>query len=697
MKFSALLILIIAFTSCKTQDAQKMDQDHKYTNALIHESSPYLLQHAHNPVDWYPWGEEALKKAKDENKLMIISIGYAACHWCHVMEHESFEDSAVAQLMNDHFVSIKIDREERPDIDQIYMNAAQLTSGSGGWPLNAIALPDGRPVYAGTYYPKEHWIRLLEYMIDGYKNNQREFLSRAEQYEQGIQQMDQIAVNPNPPLFDVKHLNESFEVMQNDFDYEFGGRQGAPKFPMPAIYEFLLSYHHLTGNTQADDALTSTLNNLAFGGIYDHLGGGFARYAVDNKWLIPHFEKMLYDNGQLVSLYSHAYQHTKDPLYKKVVEETLEWINREMTSPEGGFYSSLDADSEGEEGKFYVWQKTEIDSILGEDAELFNDYYNVSENGNWEHKNILVRYENDQEVAEKWKISVEELNEKISVSKSRLMAARDKRVKPGLDDKQLTSWNALMLIGYLNAYNALGKEDYLNAALKNANFLVVNALQKDGRLNRNYKESKSAINGFLDDYSFTIEAFIRLYQTTFDISWLNKAHKLLQYCDEHFFDEVTGMYFYTSDLDPALITRKMETSDNVIPSSNSSMAIALFQLGHYLYKPEYIERSERMLNNVRDKILTQGSFFSNWALLETWIVGETYEVAIVGEDAIKFRNELSKHYLPNVLLLGSEKDENLELLKNKLIKDETYMYVCRNKTCKFPVQSIKDALKQLEK
>ena len=669
--------------------------EHKYTNALINESSPYLLQHAHNPVNWYPWGDEALQKAKEENKLLIISIGYAACHWCHVMEHESFEDTVVASLMNDNFVAIKIDREERPDIDQIYMNAAYITNGSGGWPLNAISLPDGRPVYAGTYYPKKNWMELLNYMVDGYQNRREEFENRAVQYEQGIKRYDQIAINPNSPQFDIQHLDEAFEVMQSNFDYNKGGRQGAPKFPMPSIYEFLLSFDQIKQNNLAQDAVTSTLDNIALGGIYDHLGGGFARYSVDANWLVPHFEKMLYDNGQLVSLYSHAYQKSNKPLYKKAVLETLEWVEREMTSAEGSFYSSLDADSDGEEGKFYVWQKADIDSFLTEDSKIFNDYYNVTERGNWEHKNILVRYETDQEVADKWNISTKDLEQLLSRSKSKLMIERDKRIRPGLDDKQLTSWNALMLKGYVDAYNTFGIDDYLTTAIRNAEFLSKNAMKSDGRLNRNYKDGKSVINAFLDDYSLTIEAFVSLYQATFDEQWLNKANTLLEYVNAHFYDETTGMYFYTSDLDPALITRKMEVSDNVIPGSNSSIAKSLFLLGTYLYNQQYIDRAELMLNNTRDQILTQASYYSNWALLETWFINKPFEIAIVGDDWQNLRKEFNQHFLPNALFLGGKDEGSLELLTNKAVEDETMIYVCKNKTCKLPVTTVEEAMRQM--
>ena len=669
--------------------------EHPHTNALIHESSPYLLQHAHNPVNWYPWGEEALNEAKKENKLLIISIGYAACHWCHVMEHESFEDTAVAELMNEKFVSIKVDREERPDIDQIYMNACNLITGRGGWPLNAIALPDGKPIFAGTYFPKEKWMEVLNQVHTYYSQNPEKAREYAEKVTAGINTMELIKVKAPESVFSIAGLDPVFDQFHSTIDFNKGGRAGAPKFPMPVNYEFLLSYYHLTKNKNALRAIEVTLDNIANGGIYDHIGGGFARYSVDADWHVPHFEKMLYDNGQLVSLYSEAYQLTKKRLYKERVYETIEWIEREMTSGEGGFYSSLDADSEGEEGKYYVWTEDEIKQLFGDDADLFIDYYDVRPNGNWEHgKNILRRIKDVEKIADKHSLPVEELKQKIGAMKKKAYKEREKRVRPGLDDKILTSWNALMLKGLADAYRVFGEKEFLEDAIRNAEFILEKAAHGK-KLNRNYKNGKSTINGFLDDYALTIEAFIALYQATFEERWLNQAKDWAEYTIEHFYDETSGMFYYTSDDHEDLIARKMEISDNVIPASNSVMAKCLYMLGQYYYLENYIDMSEQMLSNVKEDIEQHASYYANWAILQTWLASEPYEVAILGDNHEEVRQELDRHHLPDVFLLGGGTEGYLPLLKNKLVDGQTTIYVCRQKTCQLPVTSVDDALKQL--
>lgn len=691
--------LMLILNSCTGQVKQEKEDDnkHEFTNQLIHESSPYLLQHAHNPVNWYPWGEEALQKAKDENKMLIISIGYAACHWCHVMEHESFEDTAVANLMNKHFISIKVDREERPDVDQVYMNAAQLITGRGGWPLNALALPDGKPFFAGTYFPKNEWIKVLNYFVDIQKKNPASLTEQAEKVTQGIHSTENIPFRDEQSSFSMQDMDNTFNSWKTNIDFKKGGGNRAPKFPMPSIWEYVLHYSYLSENKDALQAVTTTLDNMAFGGIYDHVGGGFARYSTDVNWHVPHFEKMLYDNAQLVSLYSRAWQQTKNPLYKKVVYETIEFMEREMTSPEGGFYSSLDADSEGEEGKFYVWTKDEIEKELGEQAILFVDYYNVSKSGNWEHgKNILFRKQTDEEFAARHNIKVEDLNKTIANSKAALLKARNKRIRPGLDDKILTSWNALMLRGYVHAYRAFGEKGFLKAALKNADFLLENATTVDGGMTRNYKDGKSSIPAFLDDYAFVISAFIELYQATFDEQWLNKANELTGYTIEHFFDTSSGMFFYTHDDHSSLISRKMEVSDNVIPASNSEMAKNLFLLGTLLYNEKYVETAKQMLTNVQQEVHQNIYFYSNWGVVEAHFIHQPYEVAIVGKDFEVMRKEVDQHYLPHVLLLGGKNESNLELLENKLIEGQTTIYVCQEKVCKMPVTEVSKVLEQIK-
>lgn len=673
-----------------------MNEQHRYTNHLIHESSPYLLQHAYNPVDWYPWGSEALEKAKKEDKLLIISIGYAACHWCHVMEHESFEDTAVARMMNENFVSIKVDREERPDIDQVYMSACQLISGSGGWPLNAIALPDGSPIYAGTYFPKQQWLSVLQQVLHYYRTNPEKAGEYARQLKAGIQSVELISVKAPEATVTRKDLDTVFRHLIITQDFRKGGRQGAPKFPMPVNYEFLLMYHHYTGAEEALKAADVTLYNMRLGGIYDHLGGGFARYSVDAEWHVPHFEKMLYDNAQLVSLYSHAYQLTKKPLYRQAVYETLAWVEREMTSKENGFYASLDADSEGEEGKFYVFTAAEIKAILGSEAPLFMDYFDVTPRGNWEEeKNVLRRVKDEKKIAEHYAMSEDELARRIAALKEKVFREREKRIRPGVDDKMLTAWNALMLKGYVDAYRAFGEQRFSEKAIDNAGFILSKA-SKGNKLFRNYKNGKAAIDGFLDDYALAIQAFIALYEATFDEQWLQQAKAWTDYVIRHFHDGSSGMFFYTSDEHEALIARKMEISDNVIPASNSVMAKNLFILGQLYYNENYLALSRQMFHNVKADMLQHPSYYANWATLACWLAQEPFEIAIVGKAFKAIRQEFDAHFLPHALLLGGETEGTLPLLKNKLVEGQTTIYVCRNKTCTLPVTRVEEAMRQME-
>lgn len=698
MKPSPLLpfSLLLLIWACNAQTGNEPP----YTNALIHESSPYLLQHAHNPVDWNPWGEAALKKARDEDKLLLISIGYAACHWCHVMEEESFEDTTIARIMNEHFVPVKVDREERPDVDNVYMTACQMASdGSCGWPLNAFALPDGRPVWAGTYFPKGQWKDILEYFIKVYAEERDKLEAYAGRLAEGIQASGRPKPVEEEILFTEEEIGEVVEQFLNNIDFKKGGRPGAPKFPVPNTYEFLLQYHHLAGNEKALEAVTATLDNMANGGICDHLGGGFARYSTDADWKVPHFEKMLYDNAQLVSLYSKAWQVTKKERYREIVFQTLEFIGREMTSPEGGFYSSLDADSEGEEGKFYTWQKAEIDSILADErrSAVFCDFYQVKKGGNWEHTNVLYRKDNIEKILDEYKLSLDELNQLLAQARQKLFEARSRRVRPGLDDKILAGWNALMLQGYLDAYRAFGEQAFLDKALRSGQFITQNMLKDGYRLDRNYKDGRSSINAFLDDYAFTAHAFLSLYEATFDEQWLRRAEGLAQYALAHFRDEETGFFFYASALNPPLFARKMELEDNVIPSSNSAMARALRRLGTVLYEKEYLEASTRMLQAMAPRFTatTQPQYFSNWCALYADVAFPYYEIAIVGPDYQKLRGEMLARYLPNAVLLGGPDEGGLELLKGKLQGAETFIYVCKKNVCKLPARGVEEALEQM--
>lgn len=677
-----------------------MNSSKKYTNELIHETSPYLLQHAHNPVNWLAWNDQTLERAVREDKLILISIGYSACHWCHVMEHQSFEDEKVAQIMNDHFICIKIDREERPDIDQVYMMAVQLMTGRGGWPLNCFALPDGRPVYGGTYFPKEQWMHLLLNLADLYKHERNKMLDYATQLTEGVRLAELVKVNNKQETLTIEMLHQAYANWKPRFDTIEGGPDKAPKFPLPNNYLFLLRYAAaIKGSSQEEEVwkqLNLTLTKMAYGGIYDQLGGGFARYSVDHLWKVPHFEKMLYDNAQLVSLYSEAFQATKNPLYKQIVYGTLAFVERELMSPEGCFYSALDADSEGEEGRFYIWKKEELEEVLGEDMQLFTDYFNVNGEGLWEDEHyILLRKESDEVIANKYGLTELQLQEHISELKTRLLEVRNKRVRPGLDDKTLTSWNGLMLQAYVDAYNAFDEERFLKIAEQNAAFILNKQTQQDHRLNHNYKNGTSTINGYLEDYCFCIEAFISLYEATFNERYLLQADAWLQYSMLHFQDKKTGMFFFTSDQDTALISRKMELSDNVTPASNSSIAKSLFRLGHHLEKEAYLVLSRNMLNNVLAEITAYAEGYSNWGMLLLYLVQPFYEISIVGKSVEEKRKSFNKHYLPNKIFAGSSTEKELPLIKGRFVEGQTLIYVCSNNTCNAPVSETIEAIQQM--
>ncbi|HEX8549225.1 MAG TPA: thioredoxin domain-containing protein, partial [Cytophagaceae bacterium] len=696
--FNTILLISLGTLniSCGQQNKTvKHGEKSIHTNNLIHESSPYLLQHAHNPVNWYAWGKEALDKAKKENKPLIISIGYAACHWCHVMEHESFEDTAVANLMNKHFVAIKVDREERPDIDQIYMEAVQLLQESGGWPLNAFALPDGKPFYAGTYYTSAEWKNLLNKIQHAYTTQHGKVIDQAQSLTKGIRSQGIVrekAGNVDDQFRKEVYAN-TFPEWKSSIDWNLGGYNRAPKFPLPVGWDFLLQYHYFTGNQDALKAVRLTLDKMALGGIYDQIGGGFARYSTDKLWKVPHFEKMLYDNAQLVSLYSNVYKLTGSTLYKEVVEETLLFIERELMSPEGGFYASPNADSEGEEGKFYVWRKEEIHKLFDvKTAKLLVDYYQVTETGNWENKNNILHLKVPKDnFVTKNRLDPENFNKQLAQWKTTMLLARANRIRPSTDDKILTSWNALMLKGYIEAYNAFGKKEYLEKALANATFLEKNIVTKDGGLFRNYKGGKATIPAFLDDFALLAESYIQLYQTSFDIHWLQRAKSLMDHAIVHFYDEKSGMFYYTSDQDADLVARQMEITDNVIPSSNSVMALNLFFLGKLYDNSEYRNISQKMVDRVVADIPKGGVYYANWGKLLGLMANGVFEVAIVGSDALKQNQEMQHKYTPNAVFLGGEK-ENLPLLENKLQGHSTFIYICREKVCLMPLNDLQEAL-----
>ena len=692
IKLFYFLSLLLIITACEKKESKEM------SNNLINETSPYLLQHAYNPVDWNPWDSKYLDLAKKENKLVIISVGYSACHWCHVMERESFEDTIAAKLMNEKYISIKVDREERPDVDNVYMNAVQLMTGSGGWPLNVVTLPDGRPIWGGTYFSKDQWINALEQISKLYNDDPERLISYADQLEEGVKSLDIINLNETTPDFNLNIMQDYLNTWSTKFDMEYGGSKGMPKFMMPNNLHFLLKYSYQTENKEIQKFVELSLEKMAFGGVYDQVGGGFSRYSVDDKWHIPHFEKMLYDNAQLISLYSDAYKLTKNRLYKNVVYETIGFINSELKDSSGGYYSSLDADSKTdenvlEEGAFYVWTKEELIKVLKEKFTLFSDYYNINEFGYWEdNKYVLIRNQKGVEIASKYNISEDELNQLIQSCKSELIKVRNKRIKPRLDDKILSSWNGLMIKGFADSYKAFNEPDFLDAAVKNGEFIVKNLLQKDGQLLRNYKNNKGYINGYLEDYSAVISGFIALHEITLDDKWLKYSKKITDYVYNHFYNEETKMFYFTSDLDEKLLSRTVNFRDNVIPSSNSMMANNLFLLSHYFDNEYYLETAKSMLNNISPEFDLYPDGFSNWLDLMLKLSDSFYEVALVGENALIKASEINKKFKPNKLIIGSLTESDLPLLKNRYVNGDTFIYVCVKKACRLPVKTSEEAL-----
>ncbi len=662
-------------------------------NRLIHETSPYLQQHAHNPVDWYPWGEETLSKARAENKPIIVSIGYSACHWCHVMERESFEKEQVAQVMNAGFVCIKVDREERPDVDSIYMDALHAMGGRGGWPLNVFLMPDAKPFYGVTYLPPQNWVQLLQSVQNAFVNHHDELVKSAEGFANNmlIKESERYNLEGATTDFKVDDLHEMFETMKQHFDTEKGGMERAPKFPMPSIYKFLLRYYALTQNPEALRQVELSLNRIALGGIYDHVGGGWARYSVDADWFIPHFEKMLYDNGQLLSIYSEAYTLTKSELYKSRVYETVAWLEREMMSAENGFYSALDADSEGVEGKFYIWTQAELQQILEDDFVWFSKLYNIRAAGNWEHgyNHLHLTHLSKGEVGLDSDVYQNALQ--------KLFKARESRVRPGLDDKILASWNGLILKGLTDAYRAFGEEKFKELALKNAHFLKEKMTASNHQLWHSYKNGKATIVAFLEDYAAVIDGYIGLYQATFEEDWLDEALKLTAYVIENFYDVEDELFYFTDKNAEELIARKKEIFDNVIPASNSLMAHNLYTLGLIVDHTDYVELADWMLSKMKRSMLADVQWVTNWAALYVLRTQPTAEVALVGNDVETYRKALETYFWPNKIVVGTATSSDLPLLEGRIAKDDlTTIYVCFNKTCQLPVHTVEQAWMQLK-
>ncbi|MFO7447346.1 MAG: thioredoxin domain-containing protein [Ignavibacteriaceae bacterium] len=681
-------------------------------NRLINEKSPYLLQHAYNPVDWYAWGEEAFHKAKEDDKPVFLSIGYSTCHWCHVMEKESFEDEEVAGLMNDAFISIKVDREERPDIDGIYMTVCQMLTGSGGWPLTIILTPDKKPFFAGTYFSKYNrfgrsgLMDLIPKLKDVWLNRREDVLRSAREISATIAESVLISAEEN---IDEDISSRAFNEFSKRYDNVFGGFNNAPKFPTPHNFYFLLRYWKRTGNKEALEMVEKTLIEMRKGGIYDHIGFGFHRYSTDQHWLVPHFEKMLYDQALLSSAYTEAYLATKNNLYKNTAEEILEYILRDMTSPEGGFYSAEDADSEGVEGKFYLWTENELSEILGEDAGFFIQVFNTTNDGNWidpvhgsrDKTNILHLKKSHDELADDLNLQLNELDNTINKLRTILFNRRERRIHPYKDDKILTDWNGLMISAFARAAQAFSEEKYTNAAEKAAAFILDKLRDKNGRLLHRYRSGEAGINAHADDYSFFIAALIDLYETNFNPQYLETALELNEDFIKHFWDEKNHGFFFTADDGEELIVRQKEIYDGAVPSANSIAILNLVRLSRLTGNIRFEEMANEILNAFAKNINTSPSAFSQALAAVDYISGSSYEIIVTGDknspETVKILKYLRSIFLPNKVIL--QKDNNMEQQLNKLspftsdykAKDgKTLVYVCRNFSCSLPVESINE-------
>jgi uncharacterized protein YyaL (SSP411 family) len=664
-------------------------------NRLLQATSPYLLQHAHNPVDWYEWGSEAHNQAKQEDKPVLVSIGYSSCHWCHVMERESFENEEVAKVMNRHFVCIKVDREERPDVDQIYMEAVQAMGMNGGWPLNVFLTPDLKPFYGGTYFPPAQWSSVLTQLHQAFVNRRKEIEASAHELTQHIGQTDtrrfvQISSGDELPLTDLAQM---LEVLEAKFDSTWGGLDKAPKFVMPSIWLLLLRLGVSLKNNQAHRMVNETLHRMTYGGLYDQVGGGFARYSVDAEWFVPHFEKMLYDNGQLLSLYAEAYRLTPSPYFKTILTETVGWLSREMQNPEGGLYSALDADSEGIEGKYYLWTWREWHEALGTEAGLLAEYYQLEPEGNWEHgASILRPLASPEEFAKERNLDRAAFLTQLEKAKRLLLNRQHQRVRPGLDDKNLAGWNAMAAIGLTDAALALGEQSWLDQAEQVMKFVSHNLMDGE-KIFRSWKGKRSPTEGFLEDYAFVIAAFLKLYQGTGHEIYLSRAERIAQYTLDHFQDADDGYFFYTSSVAEELIARKKEIFDNVIPSSNAVMARNLLHLGIMLDRPAWVEMARRMVKGLQHIVRQEPVYMCHWGLVMAELVHGLAEVVIQGPECRKLFLEFQRHYKPYALWMMSPSGSPLPLFQNRISPPgETRIHICYNRTCQMPVNRVDDAL-----
>lgn len=689
-----MLLLLVSCKEISSQNQNKTDGEHRFTNALIDETSPYLLQHAHNPVDWRAWSQEALDDAKKENKLVLVSIGYSSCHWCHVMEEETFENEEVAKVMNENFVNIKVDREERPDVDQIYQDFQRLTDGNTGWPLNVIVLPNGKPLYGGTYHSKDQWVEVLSRINEMYKNDPEEAAKYSDMVAAGIEEVNLIKPTDDFTSLTKNALEASIQKWKLNWDPEWGGNLGREKFMIPSNLDFLLDYAELTGDSEARAYVEKTLDKILLGGIYDHIGGGFFRYSTDNKWKVPHFEKMLYDNAQAIGLYSKAFKIFKKTEYRDAVMETIAFLEREMKNSEGGYYSALDSQSEGEEGKFYVWKEQELKSILNDDFELFASYYNITPEAEWEEGNyVLYKSLYDKDFLKEHSLSEAELKSAKLNWNEEMSQARENRIRPRSDDKIITSWNALLIKGLVTSYEAFGEKEHLERAEAVFDFIVKNSWHNE-QLVHSYKKGSKRKEGFLEDYVFLVDAGLRLYGVTMNTAYLHFAQNLNQNAVRRFSDQPTGMFKYNEEEE--LIAKIIKTDDGVIASPNAVMAHNLFRLGHLVYDTEMIDKSKKMLSSMVPAITESAASYSKWNALLLITTYPYYEIAVVGKNARVLLQDFQGKHVSNALLVGSTSDSELPLFKGRYSDDDTLIYVCQNTTCKLPVETVDEAIDQLK-
>ena len=657
-------------------------------NRLIKESSPYLKQHAYNPVDWYPWCDEAFEKARREDKPLLISIGYSACHWCHVMEKECFEDGEVAALMNEHFVCVKVDREERPDIDAIYMLAVQLMTQRGGWPLNCFTLPDGRPVYGGTYFPKRNWMGVLEKINEMYRHEPVEMMDYAKRLSEGMRQTELFKMEAGDKDFTLEELHQAVDRWKSGFDNEDGGPRKAPKFPMPVNYSFLMDYALLHHQDDVLKHVEITLDAMAKGGIYDQIGGGFARYSVDAYWKVPHFEKMLYDNAQLISLYAKAYGIFNKERYKEIVLETINFLDRDMKGEAPCYYAALDADSEGEEGRFYVWTIDELKSLLGNQFALLEKYFHIDEFGHWEHGNYILMRKAGANVDE-------QDSEAFAALKNQLLNERAKRVHPGLDDKYLLSWNALSITALCDAYKYLNEQAFLDKALQHFAFLMSAFRNTDGSFCHTRKNEHNNIPAFLDDYATLAQAALDLFACTGDEDFFHQVQSIIAYLNVNFSVDNSSFYYFAEEKHKNPVTRQIDVDDNVIPSSNAILAHVFYIFGSFKGDQQLKNQALKMLAKLKDEITQYPSVYAHWAHLKLYHDAQINELVITGAEANKLFLEFHQHYIPATFAVICKHSSDVPLLKGKFSADKTQLFICEGERCYAPLSTIKDTLEML--